>query len=197
MQPFLASRSCTYELAIQEGGTVKDDEHADFVEWVAVNRSRMRRSAFLLCGDWYLADDLVQDMLGRVYSRWSRVAREGDPSAFARRVMLNLFLDHRRKPLRREQSHARVPETPIVSDLGASVDERDALVRALRLVAPGQRAVLVLRFWEDLSIEQTADELGRSVGHVKSQSHRGLATLRTALADLEEPSPPALKETRK
>lgn len=157
--------------------TVEDD----FRAWVSANRDRLRQTAYLLSGDWYLADDLVQDALSRAFAVWSRVTSRGNPDAYVRKIVVNLYLDHRRRPARREDM---VPDLPELGDAGGFVEatgERDRLLTALAAVPPGQRAVLVLRFWDDLSIEQTGQALGRSTGHVKSQASRGLAALRAAL----------------
>lgn len=160
----------------------------EFRTWAAARRDGMRRTAFLLSGDWFLADDLVQDALTRMYVVWPRVAATGDPSAYARRVLLNLYLDHRRRPAQREQVVACLPDVAGPSSSEPS-EHREQLMAALMQVPRGQRAVLVLRFWEDLSVEQAAAVLGTSVGNVKSQTSRGLVALRSAvdregLADL-------------
>lgn len=165
------------------------DAERDFREWVAASRTRLRRTAYLLSGDWHLADDLVQEALTRAYAVWPRVVRRGEPDAYVRKILLNLHLDHRRRPARREDIWAELPDpSPVTQDDGR-LGERERVLAALREVAPGQRAVLVLRFWEDLSVEQTAHALGVSTGNVKSQTSRGLETLRGVLAaDQEETS---------
>jgi RNA polymerase sigma factor (sigma-70 family) len=117
-----------------------------------------------------------------MFAVWDRVTAAGDPDAYARRVLVNLYLDHRRRPWRREEPREVMPEATAP---GAGVVEAGArleLIAALREVPPGQRAVLVLRFWEDLSVEQAAAALNTSEGNVKSQTSRGLVTLREALA---------------
>jgi RNA polymerase sigma-70 factor (sigma-E family) len=157
----------------------QSESEADFRSWVSASRSRLRTTAYLLCGDWFLADDLVQDALARLFSVWDRVVAGGDPTAYARRVLVNLSLDHWRRPARREVPHAELPDSGRVVAVGG--EDRERLIAALRRVPPGQRAVLVLRFWEDLSIEQTAQALGTSAGNVKSQTSRGLDALRAAL----------------
>lgn len=154
---------------------------AEFRAWVAARRDRLRRTAYLLCGDWYLADDLVQDTLGRLYEVWSRVCATGDPDAYARRILVHRYVDHRRRPARREEPYADPPDSPYEVE-PAVLRHREVLRAALADVPPGQRAVLVLRYWEDLSVEQTAAALSTSPGNVKSQASRGLATLRAALA---------------
>jgi RNA polymerase sigma-70 factor (sigma-E family) len=140
----------------------------------------MRRTAFLLCGDWFLADDLVQDALVRIFDAWPRLAAAPDLTRYSRRVLVNLYLDHRRRPARRERPTEVLPEGAApIADGGT----REVLLAALLKVPPGQRAVLVLRFFEDFSVEQTAEALRTSSGNVKSQTSRGLVALRTALAN--------------
>jgi RNA polymerase sigma-70 factor (sigma-E family) len=144
-----------------------------FVAWATVRRTGLRHAAYLLCGDWTRADDLVQETLVRVYLRWRRIAA-GRADAYARRVLATSFVDEHRRPWRREAVTEVLPEQPHVDVAPAG----SAVIEALRQVPAGQRAVLVLRFWEDLSVEQTAEVLGCSTGNVKSQSARGLARLR-------------------
>ncbi len=155
---------------------------ADFRGWVEGRRTALRSTAFLLCGDWYLADDLVQEACTRVYAVWDRVSASGSPDAYARRVLVNLYLDHRRRPSRREHVVELLPDAPAAErpDGGAA---GDAVVEALATLPPGQRAVLVLRFWEGLTLEESAAALGSSVGNVKAQSSRAYAALRSALVD--------------
>lgn len=153
-----------------------------FRGWVQARRERLRVTAYLLCGDWYLADDLVQETLTRVFAVWERVSASGPPDAYARKALLRLSLDHRRRPARREVVRAELPDVPAQPVETAVDGDRQRLLRALRAVPPGQRAVLVLRYWDDLSVEQTAAALGVSAGNVKSQASRGLAALRAALA---------------
>jgi len=164
---------------VREDARVKQSAEGDFRGWVSARRPRLRKTAFLLCGDWFLADDLVQDACTRMYSVWDRVAASGTPDGYARRVIVNLYLDHRRRPSRREEPVELLPDSLAV-DSDDDVNG-DRVIDALGDLAPGQRAVLVLRFWEDLMIDEAASVLGTSVGNVKSQSSRGLAALRAAL----------------
>ena len=160
-------------------GRLADEE---FRGWGQANRPRLRQTAFLLCGDWFLADDLVQDSLIRIFQAWPRIGGGSDLTRYSRRVLVNLYLDHRRRPSRRERPSDSLPEAASAQpDDGTGY--REQLVATLRQVPPGQRAVLVLRYFDDLSVEQTAEALGTSAGNVKSQSSRGLATLRNALAE--------------
>jgi RNA polymerase sigma-70 factor (sigma-E family) len=153
-----------------------------FRGWATAQRPGMRRTAFLLCGDWFLADDLVQDALVRIFDAWPRLAGAPDLTRYSRRVLVNLYLDHRRRPSRREQPTDTVPDTAAsqFEDPGS----RELLLDALSRVPKGQRAVLVLRFFEDFSVEQTANALSTSTGNVKSQTSRGLVALRQALTKL-------------
>ncbi len=155
---------------------------SDFRGWAAESRADLRRTAYLLCGDWYLADDLVQETLARMFSVWDRVTRGGPPDAYARKVLVNLALDHRRRPSRREAPTEVLPERISAAESSYVEGDGPAVIAALQDVPSGQRAVLVLRYWEDRSIEETARLLGTSEGNVKSQASRGLATLRSALA---------------
>lgn len=149
-----------------------------FRGWVAAQRAGLRRTAFLLCGDWYLADDLVQDALVRILDAWPRLLGAPDLTRFSRKVLVNLYLDHRRRPSRRERPTDSIPEDQLAD---ADPTTRQLLREALQEVPSGQRAVLVLRYFEDFSVEQTAETLRTSPGNVKSQSSRGLASLRRAL----------------
>jgi RNA polymerase sigma-70 factor (sigma-E family) len=165
----------------REDEQVAVQSDADFLGWVSTSREGLRKTAFLLCGDWFLADDLVQDALTRLFAVWGRVSGSGDPAPYARKILVNRYLDHRRGPSRREVPLAVVPDRRAPEQTNTVDGDRDRLMAALRLVPTGQRAVLVLRYWDDQSIEQTAQILGTSASNVRSQSSRGLDALRTAL----------------
>ena len=115
-----------------------------------------------------------------------RISARGEPDAYVRKIVVNLHLDHRRRPARREAPAAEMPDraAPESSDIG----DRERVLAALAGVAPGQRAMLVLRFWDDQSVEETARALKRSVGTVKSQTARGLESFRRALAEIDQQS---------
>jgi len=149
---------------------------ADFDEWVAHNRTRLHKTAFLMCGDWYLADDLVQDALIKCFPKWQRITSHGDPSPFLRKTLIRLCMDHGRRPSRREVTSASI------SDQGSPNDpDFEHLLKALQEVPAGQRAILILRYFDGLSVEETAEATRTSVGNVKSQSSRGMDTLRSVL----------------
>ena len=158
-------------------------ERRAFDQFVGASSDRLLRTAYLLCGDRGHAEDLVQTALLRTARRW-RTARQ-QPEAYARRVVVNLAKDRWRLLGRRPA------ESPIEADVPIPVHDgladRDELLRATRLLPPGERAVLVLRYFDDLSVEETAATLGCSTGTVKSQTARALARLRVALAhEIEE-----------
>ena len=148
----------------------------------------LHRIAYLLCGDDHRAHDLTQIALERTYRRWNRL-KDGNPFAYARRVLATARIDGwrrtRREVLRSPEDVVLAQETSRSpgSDSGAQVDERERLVRALRQLGPGQRRVVVLRHLLDRSEADVAEELGVSIGNVKSQGARGLARLRALLSE--------------
>lgn len=162
------------------GGTAPPD----FAAYVAARRTSLRRTAYLLCGDWDRAEDVVQDALARLYVHWRKAQRSGSIDAYCRKAVVNAFLAEGRRPWRRERSTESVPESSY-ADPSSGSDSRDELRQALAELGPSQRAIVVLRYWDDLSVEETAALLGTSTGNVKSQSARGLARLREVLAAAE------------
>lgn len=152
----------------------------EFSEYFAARVHALRNTAHLLCGDWHRAEDITQLAMLRLYVAWPRLARRDALDAYARRVVVRTFLaENRRSRWRREQLTDAPPDTVTTTD-GDSA-ERLLLTRALAAVAPKQRAVLVLRYWNDLSVDEVATTLRCSTGTVKSQAARGLATLRQRL----------------
>lgn len=157
--------------------TAQQDEYQEFV---AARGPALRQAAYLLCGNWHEAEDLTQTALTKLYLAWRGVRME-TAEAYARTVLFRVFLDTRRTArFRKEHLTAAPPERPTA---GAEPEERLVMWEALGEVPPRQRAVLVLRFWHDLSVEETASMLQCSPGTVKSQSSRGLDSLRAVLAD--------------
>ena len=144
-----------------------------FAAFYAARYRALRRTAYLLCGDWHEAEDLTQAAFVRLYLAWGRIRVDG-AHAYARRVLLNEFLGRRRR--NREYPVEALPDGP--GPVGGSPDDRVDLSAALRAVPHQQRAVVVLRYWEGLSVEQTAALLRIGPGTVKSQASRGLAALR-------------------
>ena len=138
------------------------------------------RAAFLLTGQDASAQDLVQETLVRVVLQWRRVTGSDVPEAYVRRVLLNTFLDGRRRSWLRERSWSSPPEQAQHAAYEEVVD-RDLLARGLLRLPPRQRAAVVLRHYEDCSEAQTAELMGCSVGTVKSLTSRGLVALRIQL----------------
>jgi RNA polymerase sigma-70 factor (sigma-E family) len=159
-------------------------DEAGFREFAGERALPLRRTAFLLCGDWHLAEDLVQVALIKLYRVWPKVARTSPVDNYARQVLLRCWLDERRRPWRRnERRDGVVPEAPQFdpADAGISGD----LLRALAGVPPKQRAAVVLRYCADLPVADVAKALRCSEGTVRSQAARGLEALRAALTRLE------------
>ncbi|MWA05782.1 SigE family RNA polymerase sigma factor [Actinomadura sp. LD22] len=157
----------------------RDDE--SFVEFVAERGDALLRTASLMCGARQDAEDILQTALEKAYRHWGRLDADTDPEPYVRRILVNLVISRsRRWKVLREIHMARPPETPTLAGTHA-VELRGTLMDELRRLGARQRAVLVLRFWEDLSEAETARVLGCSVGTVKSQASRGLARLRERL----------------
>jgi RNA polymerase sigma-70 factor (sigma-E family) len=155
------------------------DRDTEFADYFAKRSDALRRTAYLLCGDWHRAEDLVQVTFAKLYVAWRRITRHEALDGYARQTLVRTFLSERRLGwFRKEHATDVLTETP-VSDTGP--EDRMLLLAALTQVPPGQRAVLVLRYWEDMSVEETAGLLKCSAGTVKSQAARGLQTLRDLL----------------
>ena len=168
----------------------------DFDSYAGARWSRLVRTAYLLTGDHHEAEDLVQATLAKVFRNWSAIRRLDDPDAYVHRAMIN---NNRSRYRRQRVLHLLTPFPPDRVEEGGDggPEERSLLMQALAELPARQRAVVVLRFWEDMSERQVAEVLGCSPGTVKSQASRGLQKLRThpALAshtpvsDLEGVSP--------
>jgi RNA polymerase sigma-70 factor (sigma-E family) len=150
----------------------------EFTEFAATELTRLRRTAYLLCGDWHAAEDLTQIALTKTLLAWRRISRQENAHAYAHRTLVNAYLGQRRARRSGEIPVGRLPEYPVPA---GTTDLRVVLLAALASLPPQARAVVVLRYWEDLSIEQVAGIMRCSAGIVKSQSARGLQKLRGAL----------------
>jgi RNA polymerase sigma-70 factor (sigma-E family) len=162
--------------------TMKQDDETAFRGFVDARWNALVATAWLVTADRQIAEDCVQDALVGVHRHWSRVSREGNIEAYARRAAINSALSWRRRRRIAEIPVDQVPEVsaPDEPELGIDPD----LVAALRSLPPRMRAVVALRFVEDRSEAETAHLLGCSAGTVKSASHKGLAKLRESLAHL-------------
>lgn len=154
-----------------------------YAEFAAARAGHLYRSACLLtAGDTYLAEDLVQETFGRLYVNWGRVSRASNPAGYAQTVLTRTFLTHQRRRSSTERATAVLPDVPVPSG-GADVTMRLTLVEALAQLAPKDRAVVVLRYWEDRSIEETAGAMNVSSAAVRTRCVRALARLRTLLGE--------------
>jgi RNA polymerase sigma-70 factor (sigma-E family) len=169
------------------GGAV-DAEVEGFVQFVAARQRSLQRTAWLLTGDWALAEDLVQTALVRSWPRWERIRRRDDPEIYVRRAMVNTWSSWRRRKWRSEHPSGAVPDGPAAGDLAAETAARVAVRGALGRLTDRQRAVLVLRVFDDLSEAQVAQVLNCAIGTVKSTMARAVARLREdpQLAELME-----------
>jgi RNA polymerase sigma-70 factor (sigma-E family) len=148
-----------------------------FRDYVLARQQGLLRAAWMLTGDWGLAEDLVQTALMKAWKRWDVLESE-DPDAYVRRILVNTHATWWRRLWRNEIPTAEHPEPVGSMDGQRVVEDRDRLTRMLKALPRRQRAILVLRYFEDLSEQDTATALGCSVGTVKSQASRGLAKLR-------------------
>ena len=161
-------------------------DEADFTDFVTHRASALLRTAFLLCGgDQGAAEDLLQDVLERIYPRWRRIRNRPEP--YVRASLANAAANRWRRRSRRVREVPLDHATEITrSGHEEQVADHDRVVRALRELPPRMRAVLVLRFFDDMSEADIAKALRCSIGTVKSQTSRGLARLRELLDDEED-----------
>jgi RNA polymerase sigma-70 factor (sigma-E family) len=160
---------------------------AEFEQYVADSFARLCRTGFLLCGDWQRAEDAAQETLLKMHRSWGRIARYEGLDAYARQTLVRTLIDEWRRPWRRrEHVSDTLPEPSVGSvDATARIDDRAQLVRAVARLAPRQRACVVLRFYLDASVADTAAALDCSEGNVKRLTSDGLAALRVVLDTTE------------
>ncbi len=178
---WLSDRHSTWRTA---GALARYGAHMseDFATFINQNGPRLLRFGVLLCGNRADAEDLLQDVLVRVYPRW-RSIQEQQPEAYIRRAMTNRLISRQRSPWIRRRD-PEVPDVALPADDMSHVDIRATLLAALRTLPPRMRAIVLLRYWMDYSEQQTALALDCSVGSVKSQSSRGVQRLRECMAVL-------------
>jgi RNA polymerase sigma-70 factor (sigma-E family) len=157
-------------------------DEAAYVEFVAASQQRLRRTAYLMTGDWQAAADAAQEALVRVYVAWPRLERAGGLPTYARRALVSSIVDASRRRSTRERYEERVPGEADRSDHADQLVDRVLLMEALAGLPARQRACVVLRYFDDLSVADTASALGCSEGTVKSQTSKGLDHLRIILA---------------
>ena len=163
-------------------------DRANYYEFVAARSDRLLRTAFMLTRDWAHAEDLLQEAMAKAWFAWWRVS--GDPEAYVRKIIITTYITWwRRRRWKGEVPTGEIPDAVSADEMRGS-DERDAVWRALGRLPAGQRAVIVLRFYEDLTEIKTAEVMGCSVGTVKSQTAKALAKLR-----VDDSIMPAREET--
>ncbi|MBK3629619.1 SigE family RNA polymerase sigma factor [Streptomyces sp. MBT49] len=154
----------------------------DFREFATARTGHLFRSACLLTsGDTHLAEDLVQETLSRMYAAWGRMPMVDNPAAYSQSVLVRQFLSHRRRRSASERPVADLPDG--AAPPGSAPETRVSLLRALGDLSPKDRAVVVLRYWEDRSIEETAAAMNTSTAAVRTRSTRALAKLRSRLGE--------------
>ncbi|NUP34512.1 MAG: SigE family RNA polymerase sigma factor [Streptomycetaceae bacterium] len=158
----------------------KHARYAAYREFAAARSGPMTRMACLLTGDWHLAEDLVQETLAKVYVSWKRVNAANSPNAYADAILMRTFLSYRRKRSTSETPTGRVPETAYDAD---DPGLRLTLLDGLAQLSDRDRAVLVLRYWEDRSVEDAALALRLTPAAVRLQSFRALRRLRAVIGD--------------
>jgi RNA polymerase sigma-70 factor (sigma-E family) len=165
---------------------VSVDRYSGFHEFVTARGRALSRTAYLLTGDHGRAEDLVQTALARTARHWPRVRDGGNPEGYVRKVLTNEYISQWRRRRVAELPADQLPDRAVTGDDANRVAVRLALSAALRQLPPRQRAVVVLRYYEDLSEAETAELLGVTIGTVKSQAHTGLARMRSLVPDLTE-----------
>ena len=157
---------------------MKRADEESYRKYVLAHLEGLRRYGYLLCHDWHTADDLVAVTLAKLYRNWAHAKNATHPDAYVRKILVRTWLDEKRRPWRREFVTQDVPDQP-VADLTDTVDGKAAL-DLLAGLTPRRRAAVVLRFYFDLSVDETAELLGCSAGTVRSLTARGLETARAA-----------------
>lgn len=155
----------------------------DFVEFASARSGPLFRTAWLLTGDWHLSEDLVQETLGKMFRRWRRLSRIEEPAAYAHTVLVRTYLSQRRRRSSQERPTDPLPERPSQETTAADASLRLTLLSGLGRLDRSDRAVLVLRYWEDLDVQTTARLLEMTPGAVRTRCSRALDRLRRVLGN--------------
>jgi RNA polymerase sigma-70 factor (sigma-E family) len=154
----------------------------EFRGYVVANMDRLRRGAYAVCQDWHTADDLVAVTFGRLYRHWARASGADNLDGYVWKMLIRVWLDERKRRWRREEVLDEAPDGPSVDVIGSA--ERLSLLELLAGLSPRRRAAVFLRFYLDLSVEETAEAMGCSTGTVKSLTARGLEAMRSRAVPL-------------
>jgi RNA polymerase sigma-70 factor (sigma-E family) len=168
-----------WSVARRRERAARDEE---FTAFVAASAPRLRRIAYLMCRDWHLAQDLTQITLAKMYASWGRIRRSTNLQAYSRRVLMNAVFDQKKRRSDSEIVLAELPEPPEQLP-GSTTDLHVTLMRALATLPVRDQAIVVLRHWEDQSVETVAGILGVSASVVKMQNARALSRLRALLGE--------------
>jgi RNA polymerase sigma-70 factor (sigma-E family) len=156
-------------------------EDSDFTTFAGPATTRLRRTAFGMCRDWHLAQDLTQVTLAKMYAGWDRASQADNVDAYAHTTLLRTYLDHRRRRSSAEHASAFPADALPSAARSDSPDLRLTMLGALAHLPARDRAIVILRFWEDCSVERVAEVLGIPIPVVKAQTKRSLAKLRVLL----------------
>lgn len=162
---------------------------SDFAEFVHATGARLYRTALLLTGEHHLAEDLTQTAYAKVYASWHRVERADNPVGYARTMLVNSFISHRRLRRNSEVPTGELPERSTAPETDSAT--RLDLLAALRRLEPLDRAVVVARYWEDRSVRETAHDLGLSESAVRTRAKRALDRLRPHVTELAPEGTPS------
>jgi RNA polymerase sigma-70 factor (sigma-E family) len=160
-------------------------DRSDFGDFVVTRWRAMLRTAYLLTGDHGHAEDLVQSTLAKCYVAWPRLRAQAAADSYVRKTMLNTYLAWRRRKSWHEIASDEIPEHGN-ADSTEGLAQRSVVMAALAELPPRQRAVVVLRFFEDLGVQQVADQLGCTAGTVKRQTSEALSKLRRTLGEITD-----------
>jgi RNA polymerase sigma-70 factor (sigma-E family) len=173
----IVSSESGWSFSRRRGRAARDE---DFAAFVAAATPRLRRTAYLMCRDWHLAQDLTQLTLAKMYASWGRIWRTANLEAYSRRVLLNAVFDQRKRRSDAEVVLAELPDRPGLP-VAPDADLHVTLMQALATLPVRDQAIVVLRHWEDHSVDTVAEILGVSTSVVKMRSMRALARLRELL----------------
>jgi RNA polymerase sigma-70 factor (sigma-E family) len=158
---------------------------ADFTAWARAETPGLLRRGYLLCADWQQAEDLVQETLVRLYVHWHRVDSSQNPVGYAHTTLFHLFVSDKRRKRTGERPTAHMPERPVPA---VTPDSRMDLARALEVLSPIERCVVVARYLDDRSVAEVAHMVNRNQGWVRTTANRAIQRLRQSpalLTDLE------------